>query len=94
MSWLDFIFGPANSSAIKSFRQKKKLNRQDIINLVWSIKSLDQQQKELVKLDLLKQLDDGGVSKYEYEQVIRRLAKKRIELGLSEIDIENLREVF
>ena len=59
--------------------------------MVWRINSLDSKQKNIVKTELLKQLDDGGVSAWEYEEIIRQLSLKRIELGLSDIDIKNFR---
>lgn len=96
MSFLNFLFGGGNSARKKkiSFDEKSKLNRQDIEDLVWSIQSLDSKQKGLVKEWLLKQLDDGGVTKWEYREVVRQLSLKRRELGLSEIDIRNLRKVL
>ncbi len=93
MSFFDFIFGSVKRRKI-SFSNHKKLNRQDIIDLVWSIKSLDNKQKNIVKAELLKQLDDGGVSAWEYGEIIRQLSLKRIELGLSDIDIKNLRKIL
>ena len=73
---------------------KMKLTRQDIVDLVWSIDSLQQPQKEMVKMELEKNLDDGGVSEFEYKNIVRRLAEKRVELGLSEVDVKNLRRVL
>ncbi|PIR68333.1 hypothetical protein COU49_01635 [Candidatus Nomurabacteria bacterium CG10_big_fil_rev_8_21_14_0_10_35_16] len=93
MSIFDFIFGSTSRRKV-SFSDREKLNRQDIIDLVWNIESLDNKQKGIVKTELLKQLDDGGVSKWEYEEIIRQLSLRRVELGLSEIDIKNLRKIL
>ncbi len=93
MSFFDFIFGSTKKRKI-TFSDHKKLNRQDIIDLVWSIKSLDNKQKNIVKTELLKQLDDGGVTAWEYENIVRQLSLKRVELGLSDIDIKNLRKIL
>ena len=94
MGIFDWIGGRSRASGKKvSFTDKSKLSRQDIIDLVWSIKTLDAKQKELVKEELIKQLDDGGVSLFEYKEFLRKLKLRRIELGLSEIDIDKLEEV-
>jgi hypothetical protein len=73
---------------------KMKLTRQDIVDLVWSIDSLQSAQKEMIKTELEKELDDGGVSQFEYKNIIRHLAEKRVELRLSEVDVKNLRRVL
>jgi hypothetical protein len=73
---------------------KMKLTRQDIVDLVWSIDSLQAPQKEMIKAELEKELDDGGVSEFEYKNMVRRLAEKRVELGLSEVDVRNLKRVL
>ena len=65
-----------------------------MIDLVWGISSLDASQKKLVKEVLLKELDDGGVSRFEYKEAIRRLNLNRVELGLSSVDIKNLRKAL
>jgi len=93
MGVFDLIFG-TTKKAPPSFDEKLKLTRQDIVDLVWSIGSLDSAQKKLVQHELESQLDDGGVSMYEYKEIIRKLAEKRVELGLSEIDIKNLKKVL
>ena len=74
--------------------EKMKLTRQDIVDLVWSIESLQAPQKEMIKMELEKNLDDGGVSELEYKNMVRRLAEKRVILGLSEADVKNLRRVL
>jgi hypothetical protein len=93
MSFFDFLFGTTKKRKI-NFDGQYKLNRQDVIALVWSIKSLDNQQKELVKNELLKQLDDGGVSQWEYKEIIRQLSSQRVKLGLSEVDLKKLKNVL
>lgn len=70
------------------------MSRQDIIDLVWGIESLDSKQKKLVQEELEGQLDDGGVSKWEYREIVRQLSLRRRELGLSQIDISNLRKML
>jgi len=94
MGLLDFLSVTTPKKSTSSFAGGNKLNRQDIINLVWSIQSLDQKQKKLVQKELESQLDDGGLSKFEYEEIIRQLSLKRVELGLSEVDIKNLKKVL
>ncbi|PIP75523.1 hypothetical protein COW86_03235, partial [Candidatus Kuenenbacteria bacterium CG22_combo_CG10-13_8_21_14_all_39_9] len=71
-----------------------KLTRQDMIDLVRNMQSLNSQQKQVVKEELFKYLDDGGVTLFEYREAIRKLAERRVELGLSEIDIKNLKSVL
>ena len=93
MSFWDFVFGTHKKKKI-SFDEKSKLSRQDIIDLVWGIESLDSQQKKLVRQELLKELDDGGVTKWEYREIVRQMSLKRSELGLSKIDIRNLRRML
>ena len=93
MWFFDYIFGrPKRRKA--GFEDKSKLSRQDILDLVWGIKSLDSQQKKLVQEELEGELDDGGVTRWEYKELIRQMSLKRRELGLSEIDISNLREIL
>ena len=95
MGLLDFLFFATPSRKKIHFdSQKQKLSRQDVVDLVWSIDSLDSKQKTLVKNELLAKLGDGGVSKFEYEGVISHLSQKRVELGLSEIDITNLKKIM
>jgi hypothetical protein len=94
MSFLGFLFGPSKRKRKVSFSDKSKLNRRDIVDLVWSVESLDSKQKKLVERELIAQLDDGGVSKWEYKEIIRQLSIKRRELGLSEIDIKNLKKIL
>ena len=93
MSFWDFVFGTHKKKKI-SFDEKSKLSRQDIIDLVWGIESLDSRQKELVRQELLKQLDDGGVTKWEYREIVRQLSLRRRELGLSGIDIRDLKRIL
>ena len=93
MAFFDYIFGRPKRRKV-GFEDKSKLSRQDILDLVWGIESLDSQQKKLVQQELEKQLDDGGVTKWEYQELIRQLSLKRRQLGLSEIDIKNLREIL
>jgi len=73
---------------------KMKLTRQDIVDLVWSIESLQPQQKGMIKAELERELDEGGISEFEYKNIVRRLAEKRVELGLSEVDVKNLKRVL
>ena len=93
MWFFDYIFGRPKRRKI-GFEDKSKLSRRDILDLVWGIKSLDSQQKKLVQKELEGELDDGGVTKWEYKELIRQMSLKRRELGLSEIDIRNLREIL
>lgn len=96
MSFWNFIFGGGETTKNKKlvFGDDGKLSRQEILDLVWNIKSLDYKQRELVKRELIKELDDGGVTPFEYKEVIRKMSLKRVELGLSEVDIQNLRKVL
>ena len=94
MGLLDFLFFTTPKKSTASFAGDNKLNRQDIISLVWNINSLDQSQKKLIQAELESQLDDGGVSKFEYKEIIHQLSLKRVDLGLSEIDIKNLKKVL
>ena len=93
MWFFDLIFGSTKRRKV-SFDEKSKLTRQDVIDLVWGIQSLDSKQKKIVEKELFAELDDGGVSKWEYREVIRQLATRRVELGLSQIDIKNLRKIL
>ncbi len=95
MGLFDF-FGGNQSGRNKqvSFGTDGKLNRQDIIDLVWSIQSLNEGQRAMVKDKLLAEMDDDGVSKWEYKELVRWLAERREEFGLSEIDIKNLKRVL
>jgi len=96
MSIFSGWFGPSRSKGANkvSFKQKSKLSSKEIEDLLWSISSLDKKQRDLVKSELLKQLDGGGITKYEYENVILDLNRRRVELGLSSIDIKNLKKVI
>ena len=97
MGLLGNWFASAHSSGRAkkiSFKDKSKLNRRDVHDLVWSISSLDTKEKKLVEDELLKELSGGGVEKWEYKEVIRQLSLKRVEFGLSEVDISNLRKVL
>ena len=94
MGLLDFLFFNQPKRKQVSFDDKSKLNRQDIVDLVWNIQSLDSKQKETVREELLKELDDGGVTKYEFQEAVRKMSLNRRELGLSEIDIKNLRDIL
>jgi len=89
-NWFSSSYTSGRNKKI-SFQNKNKLDRRDIHDLVWGIASLDVRQKKLIEGELIKQLDDAGVSKWEYEEIIRRLDSKSAELGLSEIDIKNLK---
>ncbi|OGG87074.1 hypothetical protein A3B87_03650 [Candidatus Kuenenbacteria bacterium RIFCSPHIGHO2_02_FULL_39_13] len=93
MGLFDFIFGTTNKRTV-TFGDKSKLTRQDVIDWVWHMQSLNSQQKQVVKEELFKYLDDGGVTAFEYREAVSKLAKKRVELGLSEIDIKNLKSVL
>ena len=94
MGLFDLFFTTPHKKNVSFGDGKMKLTRQDIVDLVWSIDSLQQPQKEMVKMELEKNLDDGGVSEFEYKNIVRRLAEKRVELGLSEVDVKNLRRVL
>ncbi|NCP17047.1 hypothetical protein CO134_03010 [Candidatus Kuenenbacteria bacterium CG_4_9_14_3_um_filter_39_14] len=96
MSFFDFLFGTGSQASKRNvtFADKSKLTRQDMIDLVWNMQSLNSQQKQVVKEELFKYLDDGGVTLFEYREAIRKLAERRVELGLSEIDIKNLKSVL
>lgn len=93
MSIFGWFSSPSTGKKV-SFASGGKLHRQDIVDLVWNIKSLTMAQKNFIKNELFKQLDDGGVSLFEYKEFLRRLKLRRIELGLSEIDIAKLEEVM
>ncbi|NMC51769.1 hypothetical protein GYA54_03520 [Candidatus Kuenenbacteria bacterium] len=95
MGLLDFIFTTTPHKKNVAFGEDKmKLTRQDIIDLVWSIDSLQDSQKEMIRAELERELDDGGVSQFEYKNIVQRLAEKRAQLGLSEVDVKNLRRVL
>lgn len=95
MGLLDMFFGSYGPRKKPiSFDDKSKLSRQDIIDLVWNIQSLDTKQKQIVREWLEKELDDSGVTEWEYKNTIRRLSEHRRELGLSEVDIKNLRKII
>jgi len=93
MGLFDFIFSTINKRTV-SFVDKSKLTRQDIIDLVWNIQSFNSQQKQMVKEELFKYLDDGVVTAFEYREAASKLAERRVELGLSEIDIKNLKSIL
>jgi len=92
-NWFASAHSSGRSKKI-SFKDKSKLNRRDIHDLVWSITSLDSKEKKLVEGKLLKQLGGGGVAKWEYKEVVRQLSLNRVELGLSEVDINNLKKAL
>ncbi len=94
MGLLDLFSITPHTRKVAFSDDKLKLTRQDIVDLVWTIDSLDQRQKDLIKVELEKELDDGGVSEFEYKRVVRRLAEKRIELGLSDVDVRNLKRIL
>jgi len=93
MGLFDFIFSTINKRTV-SFVDKSKLTRQDIIDLVWNIQSFNSQQKQMVKEELFKYFDDGVVTAFEYREAASKLAERRVELGLSEIDIKNLKSIL
>ena len=94
MGFFDWFSGPRATGKKVSFADKSKLTRQDIVDLVWNIKTLDTRQKELVKQELIKELDDGGVSLFEYKEFLRKLKLRRVELGLSQVDVDGLEEII
>ncbi|HOZ36341.1 MAG TPA: hypothetical protein PLR18_00730 [bacterium] len=94
MGLLDLFSLTPHTRQVTFKDDKMKLTRQDIVDLVWGIDSLQAPQKEMIKAELEKNLDDGGVSELEYKNIVRRLAEKRVELGLSEVDVKNLRRVL
>lgn len=70
------------------FSSKKVFNtRQQIKDALFQIKSLDYREKPNVYDALVKELDDGGVSKEEIRRVVRELREKG---EISEIDKKNL----
>jgi hypothetical protein len=60
---------------------------QQIRDALFQIKSLDYRERPTVYSALIKELDDGGVSKEEIKRIVRELRKER---EISEIDKKNL----
>ena len=60
---------------------------QEIKDALYKIQSLDYKERPVVLAALIKELDDGGVSKEELIKVIRELRSKG---EISEIDKNNL----
>lgn len=77
-----------------SFKGGNKLSRNDIIDLVHSISSLDYRQKKTVQEYLERELDSGGVTKWEYKKLVNEMSRNRVELDLSTTDIRNLRKLI
>ena len=61
--------------------------KQQIKDALYQVKSLDYREKPNVYSALVKELDDGGVSKEEIKRVVREL---RLNGDISEIDKNNL----
>ncbi len=64
---------------------------QQIKDALFRIKSLDYRQKPSVYEALIRELDDGGVTKEEIIRVVRELREKG---EISEIDRKNLLELI
>lgn len=62
----------------------------DLLN----IPSLGQKQREVVREILEKHKKSGPLKTYEFKKALKELNKRRIELGLSEIDIKNIEDYF
>ena len=71
-----------------------QINKEEIKHTLFEISSLDQQQKELVEEILEKHKGGGLLERYEFDKALKELRQKRVELGLSEIDIKNIEEHF
>jgi len=70
------------------FSSKKVFkNRQQIKDALFRVKSLDYREKPSVYNALIKELDDGGVSKEEIRRVVLEL---RRDGEISEVDKDNL----
>ena len=70
------------------FSSKKVFTtRQQIKDALFQIKSLDYRERPNVYMALIKELDDGGVSKEEIGRVVRELREKG---EISKIDKDNL----
>ena len=63
---------------------------QQIRDALFQLKSLDYRERPTVYNTLIKELDDGGVSKEEIIRVVRELREKG---EISEIDKKNLLEL-
>lgn len=96
MGIFDYVFGSGFTPHKRqvSFPPDGKLKRQDIIDLAWSINSLLPKQKEMIKEYFIKEMDNNGVTKWEYKLALRRLWEKRVEMGLSETDYQNLKKIL
>jgi len=70
------------------------LSEEEIKKILPQISSLDQKQKEVVSEVLEKYKGEGLLERYEFEKALKELEAKRIELGLSEIDLENIKKHF
>ena len=65
--------------------------RQQIKDALFKIKSIDYREKPTVYEALVKELDDGGVSKEEIRRVVLEL---RMDKEISEIDKKNLLDLI
>lgn len=71
-----------------------QLPEDEIKRDLFEISSLDQKQRKVVEEILEKHKGSGPLKTYEFEEALEELKKKRVELGLSEIDIENIENYF
>lgn len=76
------------------FQSHSQLSRGEIKKDLWQITSLDQKQKAIVEEVLKKYKKEGPLERWEFSHALKELKNKRIELGLSEIDIENIENYF
>lgn len=65
--------------------------RQQIKDALYQVKSLDYRERPNVYSALIKELDDGGVSKEEIRRVVRELREKG---EISEIDKKGLLRLY
>jgi hypothetical protein len=71
-----------------------KLSQEEIRKDLSQVFSLDQKQRKQVQEILEKYKGEGLLEKYEFAKVLKELKQKRVELGLSEIDIKNIEDNF
>ena len=71
-----------------------KLTGQEIRRELLNISSLGQEQKKQVGDFLAEYKGEGLLEDYEFKHALRDLKHRRVELGLSEIDVKNIEDHF
>ena len=68
-----------------------RLSEKEIHKILYDIKSLTAAQRQMVQGELLSLKSDGGMYRLEFEKLLHKLRK---EMTISEIDRQNLEDVF